>query len=87
MYSSELAQMLSTLHSAIEKAISDLPDEALDWSPGPGMNSLGVLLAHTLGAERFWIGDVTGGEPSDRVRADEFTTTDKAVAYSWIEHE
>lgn len=81
MYLSEISHLLSTLHATIDKAVADLPDEALEWQPGAGMNSLGVLLAHTLGAERFWIGDVAGGEPSGRVRDDEFATTGKPVAY------
>ncbi len=69
-----LIERLETMHEAIETAITDLPDEALDWSPGPDMNTLAVLLAHTLGAERFWIGDVAGDEPSGRVREAEFRT-------------
>lgn len=81
MYLTEISQLLGTLHSTIDKAIADLPDEALEWRPGAGMNNLGILLAHTLGAERFWIGDVAGGEPSGRVRDDEFATTGKTVAF------
>lgn len=68
----ELSNLLAVTHRTIEQAIDGLPDEALDWSPGEGLNSLGVLLAHTFGAERFWIGDVAGQEPSGRVRESEF---------------
>jgi uncharacterized damage-inducible protein DinB len=67
-----LSDRLSALHRNIEKAIDGLPDEALDWSPGPDMNSIGVLLAHTLGSQRYWIGDIAGQEPSGRVRETEF---------------
>lgn len=77
----ELSDRLVVLHQSIINAIDGLPDEALDWSPGPGMNTLGVLLSHTLGAERFWIGDIAGVEPSGRVRSDEFVTTGKSVGY------
>jgi hypothetical protein len=38
------------------------------------MNSIGVILAHTAGAWRYWAGDVAGDLPSGRVRADEFKT-------------
>ncbi len=41
----------------------------------PGMNSLQVLVVHTAGAERYWIGDVAGQLPSGRVREEEFTTS------------
>jgi uncharacterized damage-inducible protein DinB len=67
-----IVDRLEAMHKAIEKAIEGLPDEALDWFPGPEMNSLGVLMAHTLGAERYWIGDVAGLESSGRVRETEF---------------
>lgn len=81
MYLSELSHLMNTLHTAIEKSITDLPDEALDWSPGPEFNSLGVLIAHTLGAERFWIGDIAGEKPSGRIRADEFAIVGKTVDF------
>lgn len=69
---SDLSDRLAALHEIIERAIDGLPDDALDWSPGNEMNTLGVLLAHTFGSQRYWIGDVAGQEPSDRVRASEF---------------
>ncbi len=63
---------LADLHSQIGEAVADLPAEALDWSPGPEMNSIGVLIVHLAGAERYWIGDVAGQDPSGRDRAAEF---------------
>jgi uncharacterized damage-inducible protein DinB len=66
---------LTTMHAEMEKAIAGLPPEALDWSSGPGMNSMAVLAAHTAGAERYWIGDIIGQDPSNRVREEEFETT------------
>lgn len=65
---------LTTMHGEMEKAIAGLPPEALDWSPGPEMNSMAVLAAHTAGAERYWIGDIIGQDPSGRVREQEFET-------------
>lgn len=76
----DLVDRLEAMHRAIEKALDGLPDEALDWTPGPEMNSLAVLLAHTLGAERYWIGDVAGLEPSSRDRSAEFVTRGRSVA-------
>ena len=36
------------------------------------MNSLCVVVVHATGAERYWIGDVAGRDPSGRDRAAEF---------------
>jgi hypothetical protein len=66
---------LELLHELTEdfvKTFDDLPDEALDWVPGADMNSLVVLVVHTAGSARFWIGDVALGESSNRDRASEF---------------
>ena len=49
----------------------DLPAEALDWIPGEDMNSLCVLVVHTTGAARFWIGIAVDDVPN-RNRALEF---------------
>jgi uncharacterized damage-inducible protein DinB len=70
----DILQRFETLYEAVEKAVADLPAEALDWKPGPDMNSIGVILAHMAGAWRYWVGDVAGDSPSGRVRAEEFET-------------
>ena len=67
-----LLEKLGELHGEVLKAIDSLPAEALDWSPGPEMNSLTVLAVHLMGAERYWIGDVVQGDPSFRNREAEF---------------
>lgn len=63
---------LHILHDNILQAIEGLPPAALDWVPGPDMNSIAVLVVHTVGAERYWIGDVVARDPSGRDRAAEF---------------
>lgn len=65
-------ERLHKLDSDFLAAFEDLPAEALDWVPGADMNSFCVLVVHTAGSARFWIGDVALGEPSGRVRAAEF---------------
>ena len=65
-------ERLQSLHKDISQAIAGLSREALDWTPGSGMNSLAVLVVHLTGAERYWIGDVAGQDPSGRVRSTEF---------------
>ncbi len=51
--------------------IDGLPDEAINWSPGPDMNSLAVLLTHAWGAAEAWITRATGTEMT-RDRGAEF---------------
>ena len=65
-------ERLEALHNDLNRVIADLPVEALNWSPGPEMNSLAVLATHTAGAERYWIGDVVARDDSQRDRAAEF---------------
>ena len=66
---------ISELHKDILNAIEGLPQEALDWIPGEDIPSINVLVTHLTGAERYWIGDVAGGVPSDRNRDEEFSTS------------
>lgn len=70
---------LSDLHHDLEAAVDGLPVEALDWSPGPDVNSQTVLIAHTAGAERYWIGEVAGQDPSGRIRSQEFETSGRTA--------
>lgn len=71
----DLFDRLADMHDDIKEAIAGLSSDALDWVPGPDMNSLTVLVTHTCGAERYWIGHMAGGQNTDRVRAEEFKTT------------
>jgi hypothetical protein len=54
-------------------AVQDLPAGAMDWSPGPEMNSVGVLLAHMTGVLHEGI-DIALNVPPGRVRTQEFQT-------------
>jgi hypothetical protein len=65
---------LEDVHAGMRRTLEGLPQEAVDWSPGPDINSMAVLAAHTAGALRYWIGDVAGQEPSGRDRPAEFRT-------------
>ncbi len=71
----EVAQYLSsfkTLHDQLTKTLEGLTPEALDWSPTPGANSLGALVAHATGAERLLIAQAVGGVEIHRDRDAEF---------------
>lgn len=67
-----LIDQLHRLHGELFKALDEFPPDAVDWVPGPEMNSLSVLIVHLSGAERYWVGDVVKGDPSFRVRETEF---------------
>ena len=66
-------ERLEGLQRGLHKDVHDLPVEAMDWSPGPAMNSVAVLLAHIEGVLHEGI-DLALGNPPDRVRAQEFQT-------------
>jgi uncharacterized damage-inducible protein DinB len=64
--------LFQRLHQQIKMGISGLPDQALNWKPGPDMNSIGVLITHLIGAQRYWARDVILQKPSTRDRESEF---------------
>lgn len=68
----DYVERMEALHRDFIAVFDDLPAEALDWLPGEDTNSLCVLVVHTAGAGRFWIGDVALGENSNRNRTAEF---------------
>ena len=63
---------LQAMHQQFIDAIEDVPQEGLDWVPGADMNSMVVLVVHTAGSQRYWVGDVVGGDYSARNRDAEF---------------
>ncbi len=71
--------LLEDCHNSILQAIEGLPSAALDWAPGQDMNSISVLVFHTTGSVRFWIGDVAMQESSNRDRDAEFRVRDVGV--------
>lgn len=69
-------ERLTTLHNDIITVLERLPQAAFDWKPSPVMSSIAVLVAHTAGAESYWIGDMTVRQASSRIRATEFEAGD-----------
>lgn len=63
---------LDDVWNSLLAAVRDVDDELFQWSPGPGFNSIAILLRHLAGSERWWIGEVIGGVPAHRVRDAEF---------------
>ena len=66
-------ERLEGLQRRLHQDVRDLPAEAMDWLPGPDMNSVAVLLAHITGLLHEGI-DIALGDPPGRVRAQEFQT-------------
>lgn len=64
---------LEDLRHRLHKEVRGLPAEAMDWSPGPEMNSVAVLSAHIAGLLREGI-DIALNDPPNRVRKQEFET-------------
>ncbi len=79
-YFSDYMNSLKELHTEILKTISDLPQEALDWSPFSGGNSCNVIVTHIAGAEKYWLGDVVAGKPTGRDRDAEFKIRNLTLA-------
>jgi uncharacterized damage-inducible protein DinB len=73
-YYEALLDRFDELHRAVDETLAELPPEALDWVPGPDMNSVSVLIVHMTGAEHYWVGDVIHGDLSFRDRNAEFRT-------------
>ena len=71
-YFESLAEEFHDLHEQIRNDLNSLPPEALDWKPGPEMNSVSVIVVHLTGSERFLVGDVVMQEASNRNRDAEF---------------
>lgn len=75
----EYLDLLQEQHNNILQALEGLPPNALDWSPGPEMNSISVLVIHLTGAARYWIGDVAAQDPTERDRDAEFRVHDLGI--------
>ncbi len=74
---------LQALHNQIHEVLNELSDTAVNWNPdhkNNEMNSIAVLVTHAMGVERFWVGDVSFGDSSNRVRIAEFAVTDRSCA-------
>lgn len=76
---SDYITLLEQRHHEILQALEGLPPAALDWTPGPEMNSISVLIFHLTGAERYWIGDVAAQDPRERDREAEFRVREVGI--------
>ncbi len=68
----QLSAYLDELRDAVWRAAEPLSEDLLNRRP-PGLtNTPGILLRHLVGAERYWIHRVVGGDPVERDRDAEF---------------
>ncbi len=66
------AQVLEELHQEIFKVVEPLTDEQINWVHPHLSNTVGILLRHVAGSERYWISEIVGGRSAHRERASEF---------------
>ena len=71
----DLHANLAWLHDQIKPILLQLEPAQLDWRPAPRRNSIAQLVAHTADSERYWIGEVVGGEPAGRDRESAFAVS------------
>ncbi len=79
-FSEAFFNFLKNRHDELARTVEGLSSEALDWCPGPDMNSLAVLITHVIGVERYWLGEVAFSEPAHRDREAEFQTRGLSAA-------
>jgi len=68
----EITVRFQQQHAEMAAALEGLPAEALDWVPGPEMNSIAGLIVHTLGSERRLLGGLALQDPPAGPRQEEF---------------
>lgn len=73
-----VTELFHTVHGQLREEIAGLDGAALNWSPGPDMNSIAVLVVHTLGSEAEVLRTVHAVAGS-RDRDAEFRSTADAV--------
>ncbi len=63
---------LERVHQDIFEAVEPLTDREVNWVHPQLSNSIGILIRHVAGSERYWIVEVVGGRKIQRNRDSEF---------------
>ncbi len=71
----DLHANLAWLHDQAKAIVGELEQSQLDWTPAAGWNSIAQLVAHIAYSERYWIGEVVGGEAFGEEREAAFAVT------------
>jgi uncharacterized damage-inducible protein DinB len=65
-------QLLDDLRRQVADTVALLDDDQINQTLPGLQNTVGILLRHLAGSERYWIGEVAGGRPAYRNRDVEF---------------
>lgn len=65
-------QTIDQLHDDVYRAVAPLTDAEINWRHPHLSNTIGILMRHIAGSERYWIVEIVGGRPIQRRRQDEF---------------
>jgi uncharacterized damage-inducible protein DinB len=65
-------RMIEDLRRQVLETVAPLDDAALNRRVPPLANTIGILLRHMAGSERYWVTEVAGGRPINRDRDAEF---------------
>ncbi|MFW9928845.1 MAG: DinB family protein [Candidatus Thorarchaeota archaeon] len=69
---SGIYEVIESQRKHIKDILSTLTNDAVNWNPQAGKNSIANLIEHITGAEAFWIQEVIMGQDINRVRDKEF---------------
>ncbi len=72
---------LTGVWTEVKRIVQEASPEALTYKPGSGFNSLSILVTHMTGSQKWWVGEILGGQKMHRDRDAEFSIeeTDPAV--------
>jgi len=78
-----VVDLYKSVHQQLRGIVENLDSNELNWSPGPEMNSVSVLVTHTLGSELdtlLFVRDLTGSRDRDSEFRVESASADKLLA-------
>jgi hypothetical protein len=75
---STLLALFEQLHDQVRTEIEGLGDDGLNWTPGPGANSISTIVTHLVGSEAETLRCVAG-LPHNRNRDDEFAPRQRGL--------
>jgi uncharacterized damage-inducible protein DinB len=64
MQPNELLDQLDKVHARTRRVVALIPPDDIEWAPAPGWFTLGGLVRHLAGIERWMYGETVHGRPS-----------------------
>jgi uncharacterized damage-inducible protein DinB len=65
-------QEMDELRRQLVETVTPMTDDQINASVASFTNTVGIIVRHLAGSEKYWIGEVVGGRPSHRNRDAEF---------------